>query len=101
MQTNQAVDFLSQPGPDRLRKEIQNICDSDRKFFTDIDLIVCWDFDETLFAKQGVSIEVLPEEEKLFFGSNFRFVWPGSYNLGNASVKPVIALRRLIQDLQK
>jgi hypothetical protein len=28
MNNNQPVDFLSQVGPDRLRKEIQNICDS-------------------------------------------------------------------------
>ena len=63
-------------------------------------MIVCWDFDETAFSKQGVAVEVLQADDVLFFGSNFKFVWPGSYNLGNASVKPVIALRRFLQDLQ-
>jgi hypothetical protein len=75
--------------------------ESDRKYFTDIDMIVCWDFDEVAFSKQRVTTEILPKEEVLFFGSNYRFVWPGAYNLGSASDKPVLVLRRFLEDLQR
>ena len=74
--------------------------EENRKFFTDIDLIVCWDLDEKVLGKNNVTVEVLRDEDVFFHGSNFELVWPGSYNLGNASKKPVIALRKLVQDLQ-
>ena len=68
------------------------------KYFTDIDLIVCWDLDETKFAKQGVKVEPLNKEDIFFYGSNYKLIWPGAYNLGSASEKPVLALRKFIQD---
>jgi hypothetical protein len=71
-----------------------------RKMFIDIDLIVCWDFDEQLFAKQRVVVEAVSPDDVLFKGTNFKLVWPGAYNLGAASEKPLISLRRLLQDLQ-
>jgi molecular chaperone HtpG len=68
------------------------------KYFIDVDLIVCWDLDEIKFAKQNVKVELLPKEEVFFFGSNYRLIWPGAYNLGTAGEKPVLALRKFIQD---
>lgn len=73
--------------------------DSNRKNFTDIDLLVCWDLDEAAFAKYGVAVEVLSPDDVFFYGSNFQLIWPGSYNLGTASQKPVLSLRKFIQDL--
>jgi len=68
------------------------------KYFTDIDLIVCWDLDETKFTKQGVKVEPLTKKDVFFYGSNYKLIWPGAYNLGTASEKPVLALRKFIQD---
>jgi hypothetical protein len=68
------------------------------KFFVDLDLIVCWDLDETKFAKQGIKVELIAKEEVFFYGSNYRLVWPGAYNLGTAGEKPVLALRKFVQD---
>lgn len=70
------------------------------KYFGDIDLIVCWDFDENAFARQNVTVEAMPVEDVLFNGTNFRLIWPAAYNLGPYSEKPLISLRRLIHDLQ-
>lgn len=72
--------------------------EKNRKYFSDIDLIVCWDLNETKFAKHSVTVEPLKEEEVLFYGSNYKLTWPGAYNLGPASEKPVLALRKFIQD---
>lgn len=68
------------------------------KFFTDIDLIVCWDLDEINFSKQGVEVELIAEEDVFFYGSNYKLSWPGSYNLGNAGEKIVLSLRKFIMD---
>ena len=68
------------------------------KYFTDIDLIVCWDLDETKFSRQRVKVELLKTEEVFFYGSNYKLIWPGAYNLGTAGEKPVVALRKFIQD---
>ena len=37
------------------------------KYFTDIDLIVCWDLDETKFSRQRVKVELLKTEEVFFY----------------------------------
>jgi len=68
------------------------------KYFTDIDLIVCWDLDEVKFSKRGVKTEILRPEEIFFYGSNYKLIWSGAYNLGTAGEKPVIALRKFIED---
>lgn len=73
--------------------------DSEKKLFMDIDLIVCWDLDERKFAKQGVTVQPLAQDDVLFHGSNYQLTWPGSYNLGPASAKPVLSLRRFIEGL--
>ena len=72
---------------------------SNRKFFEDIDLIICWDLDERKFAKENVSVRVLPPDEVFFFGSNYVLEWPGAYNLGTRGVKPVLALKRFIENI--
>jgi hypothetical protein len=74
---------------------------SNRKFFTDLDLLVSWDFDEKIFAKQGVVVEPLQPDDVFYFGSNYSLIWPGSYNLGNASVKPLISLLQFMQNLPR
>jgi len=77
-------------------KEFEN----NLKYFIDIDLIVCWDLDETKFARQNVKVELLEKDDIFFFGSNYKLIWPGAYNLGTAGEKPVLALRKFIQDYQ-
>ncbi len=79
-------------------EEILKEFEDNLKDFIDIDLIVCWDLDEAKFAKQNVKVELISKDEVFFFGSNYRLVWPGAYNLGTAGEKPVLALRKLIQD---
>lgn len=71
------------------------------KDFIDVDLIVCWDIDKKKFAKEGVQVTVLNPENVLFHGSNYELEWPGSYNLGAASRKPVLSLRKFVEDIQR
>jgi hypothetical protein len=73
--------------------------DRDIKFFTDMDLLVCWDLDASQFKRQSVSVDLIRPEDVLFYGSNYMLSWPGVYNLGNASQKPVLSLRRLVEQL--
>ncbi len=69
------------------------------KFFEDIDLIVCWDLDEAAFAKSGIRVEAVPAPKRVFAGASYNLVWPGSFNLGAASTKPVLALRHFVEEL--
>ncbi len=71
-----------------------------RKFFEDIDLIVCWDIDETRFAREHIQVRPLPPEEVFFKASNYELEWPGAFNLGSAGRKPVLALRKYVEDLR-
>lgn len=71
---------------------------ADTKFFNDLDLIVCWDLNEQKFAANLIEVEQIPKDDILFYGSNYKLIWPGSYNLGAASEKPVLALRKFIED---
>jgi hypothetical protein len=82
-------------------EDILDDFESNRKFFTDLDLLICWDFDEKAFSREGVQVQSLPPDDVFYFGSNFSLIWPGSYNLGNASMKPMLSLRKFIQDLHK
>lgn len=73
---------------------------SDIKFFNDMDLLVCWDLDEQKFANNSIEVDQIEKEDILFYGSNYKLTWPGSYNLGAASEKPVLALRKFIEDFR-
>lgn len=79
-------------------ESIINDLELDIKFFNDMDLLVCWDIDEQKFAANSIDVEQLPKDDVLFYGSNYKLIWPGSYNLGAASEKPVLALRKFIED---
>jgi len=93
--------FIELPCVIEFKFKAESILDdltNDIKFFNDMDLIVCWDYDVEAFAKNQVEVQQIPESEVLFYGSNYKLVWPGSYNLGAASEKPVIVLRQFIED---
>ena len=68
------------------------------KYFADIDLIVCWDIDINVFKREQVTVTALEPRDALFHGSNFELEWPATRNLGAAGVKPVLALRVLLED---
>jgi hypothetical protein len=70
-----------------------------RKFFEDIDLLVCWDLDQAKFARENVTVRVISPDEVFFYGSNYVLEWPGAYNLGTHGTKPVLALKKFIEDL--
>ena len=74
---------------------------ADIKFFTDMDLLVCWDFDEQVLSKNSVEVTPLAKEDVLFYGSNYLLKWPGSYNLGAASEKPLLSLRQFIETIKQ
>lgn len=63
-----------------------------------MDLLVCWDIDEQKFAQNSIKVEKIDKEDVLFYGSNYKLIWPGSYNLGAASEKPVLSLRQFIDE---
>lgn len=70
------------------------------KYFADIDLIICWDFDEKKLAKENVIVNKLGQEDALFMGSNYELAFGASYSLGGASTKPMIALRHFIEGMK-
>lgn len=70
----------------------------DKKHFEDIDVIVCWDIDTAAFGKEQIQVEPMNPDEVLWHGTNFKLVWPGTYNLGNSSEKPVISLRQFVDN---
>ena len=69
------------------------------KFFNDINLLVCWDFDESKLRSDGVSVEPVPADEALFMGSNYKLVWSAAHNLGTAGEKPLLSLRQYLDSL--
>ena len=69
------------------------------QFFLDIDLVVCWDFDDEKMAAEGVETKFVAPEDRWFHGATHEFNWPGSFNLGAAAKKDVIVLRRLVEEL--
>ena len=73
--------------------------DDDTKRLSDIDLLVCWDLNEKKFASKNMHVELVAPEDALFYGTNYNLFFPAAYNLGSAGEKPVIALRRFIEDL--
>lgn len=79
-------------------EDIINDLSADIKFFNDMDLLVCWDLDEQKFAANAIDVEQIPDDNVLFYGSNYKLTWPGAYNLGAASEKNVLALRRFIEN---
>ncbi|PEI60316.1 ATP-binding protein [Priestia aryabhattai] len=78
--------------------DILDDVESNTKFFIDMDLIVCWDIDAAKFNKKNIQVRPLAKEEVFFYGSNYELNWPGAYNLGSASTKPVLCLRKFIED---
>ena len=82
-------------------EDILNDFNNDTKYFTDIDLLVCWDLDVRKFAKEGVAVEPISGKSSFFYGANYKLIWPGSYNLGTAAEKSVISLRLLIDDIMR
>jgi molecular chaperone HtpG len=72
--------------------------DENRKFFEDIDLIVCWDLNEVKFAAGEIQVRPLPAEEVFYYGSNYLLEWPGAMDLGRRGSKPVLALRKFVTD---
>jgi hypothetical protein len=65
----------------------------------EMDLIVCWDFDERACQEFGVMVEVIPPEDRYYPGARHSFRWPAILNLGADSVKPVLSLRLFVADL--
>lgn len=75
----------------------QDIMD-ETKYFSDIDLIVCWDLSIDKFNGLATVPQVRPEDA-YFYGTNYIVRPLGAFNLGDREW-PVISLRRLIDDLK-
>ena len=73
--------------------------DESKKFFLDIDLLVCWDFDQDKLGSESVETKYVAPADRWFHGATHEFNWPGSFNLGTASRKHVVVLRRLVEEL--
>lgn len=71
-----------------------------RKFFAEIDLLVCWDLDEAKFAPYGVAVRHTSEGSGTFAEAQYVLEWPSSENLGDSGTKPVLALRPLIDSVR-
>lgn len=77
-----------------LIEDVQN----NRKHFQAIDLIVCWELDENKFHQSNIEVEILPPGKVFYYGSNYVLTWPGIFGLGDRSIKPVLVLKRFIED---
>jgi len=64
------------------------------KYLPSISLLVCWDLDEAKFAAEGIRVDPLRSDERLFDGANFVLSWPGLF--GSQFQTPVLALRQFI-----
>lgn len=71
------------------------------KYFIDMDLLVCWDINEKKFASNKINVEPIHTKDVLYFGANYWLEFPGTYDLGPQSKKPVLCLKRFIEDLKK
>jgi hypothetical protein len=80
-------------------EDILDDVDKNIKFFIDMDLIVCWDISHQKFNSHNIQIRPLSTDEVFFYGSNYELIWPGAYNLGAASRKPVLCLKKFIEDV--
>ena len=71
----------------------------ENKYFQDIDIICCWDFDQ---AKLGPNVSVKPisKDDRYFHSANYEFEWAAAFNLGAAGRKQVISLRQLLDELR-
>lgn len=72
-----------------------------RKYFIDMDLLVCWDINHEKFAENKIEVELIPKEEILYYGSNYYLEFPGTYDLGREARKPIISLKAFIEELKK
>ena len=79
--------------------DIMQDFEDDIKRFGDIDLLVCWDLDAQKLSSHHFQVEVVAPEDAMFHGTNYNLFSPSAFNLGSAGEKPVIALRRFIEDL--
>lgn len=75
--------------------------EENKKFFIDMDLLVCWDINREKFAKNNIDVELIPKEEIVYYGSNYYLEFPGTYDLGQQSRKPIISLKAFIEELKK
>ena len=72
-----------------------------RKYFKDIDLLVCWKINRESFEELGISVEPIKEENVFYYGSNLQIVWPSEYELGEEfSTKPVLVLQKFTDDIK-
>lgn len=71
-----------------------------RKYFEELDLIICWDLHEEAFAREQVTVSYPRIDERVFREAQFLLHWPSIANLGLAGTKPVLALKVLIDKLR-
>lgn len=74
-------------------EEILSYVEDDRKFFKNLDILVCWNFNADTFEEN--SIAVSPVEESVFQGVKYSLSWPTSADLGDSKKKRLIVLSEL------
>jgi hypothetical protein len=66
-----------------------------KKEFQEIDLIVCWIADKGAFEKEKIALEPLKPEEILWYGSNYKLIWP------DQTEKHLLILQQWVIDYKK
>lgn len=71
--------------------------EEERKYLSDIDLIVCWEIDEEKFNESSVTVEPLNDAERFYVGSTHKVV-PPSANSPVGAMLYVMSLKKYISD---
>ena len=82
-------------------EDIISDVENSRKYFENIDLILCWDISQDSFEERGIEVEPLHDSEIFYIGSNYKLTWPTSSDLGDERQKPVLALKQYIEDRKR
>ena len=76
---------------------IINDLKDDIKALNDIDLLVCWDVDETAFSKDHIIIEPIKKEDVIFYGSNKKAIFPVNFGAGIGELQ-ILSLKDFITE---
>lgn len=80
-------------------KSLLTDLNDNRKYFSDIDLVVCWKLDQAKLREDSVTVKQVPAGSRLFKGSNYEIEMPGAWNLGDTGRKPVIVLSDFLREI--
>lgn len=69
----------------------------DIKALNDIDLLVCWDVDESEFSKEHITIEPVKKDGVIYYRSNKKAIFPINFGAVSGEL-PILSLKGFINE---